>query len=973
MNMKKLYFLLSFLLLGVCSGALAQNGSVKGKLLDSVKKESLAKATITIMNPKDSSVVTYTVANDKAEFEVKDLDTGIYMIMVSFQGYDNWTKKFMISKDFPSIDLKTIYMDRKGTLLQEVVVSGPPIIIKKDTVEFKADAFKVKPNANAEDVLKKIPGVQVDKDGNVVAQGENVQKVYVDGKEFFGTDPKMATKNITADMIESIQVFDDMSDQAKFTKMDDGSRAKTINIKLKKDKREGYFGRVMGGYGSKERYETTLSFNRFKGDQRWSIVGGSNNINKSTFSFNDVVTSAGGFGSRGSGGLGGGAGFGGGGNMMMGNRGGGGGFGGGGTTGITKASNIGINYSNKIAGKVELQASYFFSNAAARNERTSLSQKFYTFADSTADESSEMWSNNLNNNHRFNVRLQYDIDSNNSILLTSNLTKQHSETQSFDTATTYSTISTMPEYKSAIRSSLLSNEREGLNINNNLLYRHKFNKTGRTFTFGFNNSITNSDGEGHNFTPFRQFLPDGSKFSDSLLNQETFQETKSMNNVVSGSYTEPVGNNKLIEFNYAYTNRQSESDKRAFDFDTTDKKYSVVNIRNTNYFENDFIAHRVGVNFRVQTKTYNWQIGGAIEQSELSSFSRRFDSSGAIKEGTLSQTFMNFFPTANFQYTFKQGKNLRFRYNGRTNQPSVSQLQNVDDIQSPQLVVRGNPALKQEFIHSGNLNYSSFNMASFKFINANLNYNRTDNKIVNSIQNNGANQIYQPVNMDGAWNASSFVTLGLPLRKMKGSNFNFNNSIRYSKDVSLLDTAARDPKVVFAKNSTGNFSVTQTVGINLDFKQKVNFGVNASLTYYDVRYLLTPTNNQKYYTQTYSADFTYLGLKNFVFSTDFDYFINTGRGEGYNQNIPLWNASIAHQVFKKRNGELKFSVNDILNQNQSITRTANETAITDTRSLVLKRYFLLTFTFNISKGQQQQRGMQMPPGMERRVERQFRN
>ena len=245
--------------------------------------------------------------------------------MVSFQGFDSWTKNFMISKDFPNVNLNTIYMDRKGTTLEEVVVQGPPILIKKDTVEFKADAFKVKPNANAEDVLKKIPGVQVDKDGNVTAQGETVQKVYVDGKEFFGTDPKMATKNITADMIESIQVFDDMSDQAKFTKIDDGSRAKTINIKLKKDKRQGYFGRIMGGYGSDERYESTISFNKFNGDQRWSIVGGSNNINKSTFSFNDVVTQAGGFGSRGSGGMGGGAGFGGSNTVMVGgggNRGG---------------------------------------------------------------------------------------------------------------------------------------------------------------------------------------------------------------------------------------------------------------------------------------------------------------------------------------------------------------------------------------------------------------------------------------------------------------------------------------------------------------------------------------------------------------------------------------------------------------------------------------------------------------------------
>jgi hypothetical protein len=970
--MKKIYLLLSVCLLAICSGALAQSGSVKGKLVDTVKKESLAKATITITNPKDSSVVTYTVANDKAEFEVKDLDTGIYMIIVSFSGYDSWTKKFMISKDFPVVDLKTIYLDRAGTTLQEVVVQGPPIVIKKDTVEFKADAFKVKPNANAEDVLKKIPGVQVDKDGNVVAQGENVQKVYVDGKEFFGTDPKMATKNITADMIESIQVFDDMSDQAKFTKMDDGSRAKTINIKLKKDKREGYFGRFMGGYGTDDRYESTVSFNKFKGDQRWSIIGGSNNINRSTFSFNDVVSAAGGFGSRGGGGIGGGAGFGGG-NFTMGGGGRGfGGFGGGGA-GITRASNVGVNYTNRFGNKVDLQASYFFSNSKNENERSSLRQTFWQ-NDSIAVQSSDYRAANINNNHRFNVRLQYEIDSNNSILLTSNFTKQNSESNTFDTSF-YTSNTPTASYKAITGTTRNNNEREGLSFNNNILYRHKFGKVGRTITLGYNSSITNSEGNGVNYSPYTYFNKAGGIDSLIIQNQVSEQTTKNSNNVISTSYTEPVGLNKLVEINYAYRNQHQTSDKQVRDFNTLNGKYDQVNFRQSSYFENDFIAHRAGINFRVQTKVYNWQIGGAVEQSELTSYSLRSDSSGAAKSQTISQTFRNFFPTASFQYTFKQGKNLRFRYNGRTNQPNVTQLQDVEELLNPQQSIIGNPALKQEFSNNMNLNYSSFNMASFKFINANINFGNTYNKIVNSIETIGRFQRYRPVNLDGAMNVFSNVNFGFPVRKMKGSIYNLSNNIRFNKDVSLLDT---DPGAVanFKENKTKSLAITQTVGVNLDFKQKVNFGVNASLTYNDVRYSLqtgSVNRNQKYYTHVYSADVTLLALKSWVISTDFDYTMTTGLEDGFNQTIPMWNASIARQLFKKKNGELKLSVNDLLNQNQAIRRNVGDNYIEDTRSLVLKRYFLLTFTYNLSKGQQQQRGMQMPPGMERRIERQFRN
>ncbi|MBL0132647.1 MAG: outer membrane beta-barrel protein [Chitinophagaceae bacterium] len=966
--MRKIYLILSLLLLGGVITASAQKkitGTIKGKLVDSVNKEPMAGATVTVMNPKDSSVVSFKVANAKGEFEIGDLEAGLYRLLVSFQGFDNYSKNFMISAAFPEVNLNSVYMLRKGTTLQEVVVEGPPIQVKKDTVEFRASAFKVKPNANAEDILKKLPGVQVDKDGNVVAQGENVQKVYVDGKEFFGTDPKLATKNITADMIESIQVFDDMSDQAKFTKIDDGSRSKTINIKLKKDKRKGYFGRIMGGYGTDDRYETSLSFNKFNGDNRISILAGSNNINKRTFSFNDIVSSMGGFGSRGGGGMGGGAGFGGGG-------GGGGGFnvgsfGGNAQAGINRATNAGLNYSNKFNGKVDVQGSYFFSQTNTRNERSSLRQTFYT-SDSTAEQSSESQSTSMNRNHRFNIRVQYEIDSMNSILLTSNFTKQNSESHSYDTSFTMAHTGA-GDFLGITGSTRNDNVRDGYGLNNNILFRHKFGKIGRTFTLGYNNSINNSTGNGQNLSPFTYYNSDGS--INFFRNQDLVseQETKSANNVVSASYTEPFGKNKLLEVNYAYTNRNSTSDRKVYDYNSSNGKYDQLNLAQTNFFENDFIASRAGMNFRVQTKMYNWQIGGAIEQSSIESRSKR---ALGPKDTTYKATYTNFFPQASFQYTFKQGKNLRFRYNGRTNQPSVTQLQDVPDVSNPLQIVTGNPALKQEFTNNANLSYSTFNMASFKYLNANLSFSNTTNKIVNTISINGPVQTIRPENLNGAYNASSFITLGLPLRNMKGSNFNFNNVIRYKKDVSLVDTN-RFAATNFAKNITKNFSITQTVGINFDLKQKANLGINASIAYNDVAYTLRPNQNQKYYTQTYSADISYMGLKNWVFATDFDYYINTGRGAGFNQTIPMWNASIAHQLFKKKNGELKVSVNDLLNQNQAIARNVGDNYIEDTRQLVIKRYFLLTFTYNLSKGQRQQTGMpNMGPGMERQMQRTMR-
>ncbi|MEP6747633.1 MAG: carboxypeptidase regulatory-like domain-containing protein, partial [Bacteroidota bacterium] len=248
-------------------------GTLRGKVLDTIGKQSMADATISLMDLKDSSSYGYTVVNDKGVFEMMGIDEGRYRLLITFGGYQNVSRVFSITKEKNIIDAGTIYMQRRGETLQEVIVERPPITVKKDTVEYNASSFKTKPNEDVEGLLKKLPGVQVDRDGTVKSQGETVQKVYVDGKEFFGTDPKLATKNLTADMVESVQVFDDMSDQAKFTKIDDGSRQKAMNIKLKKDKKNGYFGKINVGAGTDDRYDNTLSLNRFKGNRQVSVIG----------------------------------------------------------------------------------------------------------------------------------------------------------------------------------------------------------------------------------------------------------------------------------------------------------------------------------------------------------------------------------------------------------------------------------------------------------------------------------------------------------------------------------------------------------------------------------------------------------------------------------------------------------------------------------------------------------------------------
>lgn len=973
--MKKLFILpVLFLLLAFSANAQKADGIIKGKLVDTVAKASITEATISVVNSADSSLASYGISDKKGIFEIQGLVPGTYNIIITHLSIEPIKKQITISDKNKTVDLGTLVVQKQIKTLGEVVVTNDaPVVIKNDTVQFKADGFKTKPNATVEDLLKKIPGMQVEKDGTVSAQGETVQKVYVDGKEFFGTDPKLATKNLTADMVESVQVFDDMSDQAKFTKIDDGSRTKAVNIKLKKEKNKGVFGRAQIGHGDQGRYEGNLSFNAFKGDRRVSVLFNANNINKQGFSFSDIISSMGGFG-----------GFGGGGGGRGGSSGGfGGSFSGGGgfsslminpsSSGITKSLSSGINYTDLWAKKLKVTASYFISNSRPQQEEASYSR--YTFklkstgADSLQYRTKESIYNSLNRNHRFNFRFEYEIDSANSIMYIPSLTLQHSENYNTDTSFTYVDMQTVPSFLFTKGRSENKNERNGFTFGNNLLYRHKFGKVGRTITIGWNNSVGKSESESYTLS-FSDFYRSDGTFNYSInQDRQTNQKTTTNNNVWSASYTEPIGLNKLIEMNYAYTRNKNTSDKETFDYNGSSKKYDSPNLRLTNDFENLFTAHRLGANFRVQKTKYNYQLGIAMQQSELQSHSYQADKN---KDTTVGGKYINYFPTANFTYSPIKSKNLRFRYSGRTNQPSVSQLQNVLDVSDPLNIKTGNPGLKQEFTHNFNAGYNTFNIVNFKFFSTNISYSATTNKIVNSIDtiftkiDTAARiaQITKPENVNGYSSVSSFITIGLPFKnvKMKGSSLNFSNNMRYTKNVSLLYKE---------RNIGKTFNVSQSAGFNYN-KEKLDFGVKATFSYTDIKYTVNKQLNEDYYTQTYSADISYTFKKDFILSTDFDYYLNSGLTDGYNQNIPLWSASFSKQFLKNKNAEIKFSVNDILNQNQSITRNTGDNYVQDNRSMVLKRYFMLTFLYKLNRMGGQQQQMQLPPGAPRHIEREMR-
>ncbi len=947
--MKKIYVLL-FIATGLTLSASAQkvSGIVKGTLQDSTSAAALGDATVSVIHLPDSSLISFTLTNSSGYFEIKNLEPGDYAVSSSFVGVRSFKQKFTISASHPVEDFGAIKLQRSDKLMDEVIITETPVKISGDTISYKADAFKTKPNATVEDLLKKLPGVQVDKDGTVKAQGETVQKVYVDGKEFFNNDPKLATKNLTADMVDRVEVYDDMSEQAKFNGIDDGSRAKAINLKLKKDRKKGVFGKAYAGYGTDDRYNAGVTANYFKGATQANIIAKANNINEIGYTLTDMIGLFGGGNmmNMGGGGNGGGNSFGGsnnsGGGMAMlngsvNNRGGGsstsiGGFNLGNTGGgVTSSSQAGLNYRDTWSKLFDVNGSYFFNHTRTDNERSTLRQSFINDS-TTIINNDNTTTQSINNNHRANFNLIYTIDSFNSIIYQPNLNVQNSRSYSNDSLLNYVGAKILNKGRT-----ITDNTGSGYTWSNNLLWRRRFRRPGRTLSVNFSNTLADNDRKGFNII-------------NTLSRKADYMTTTAgtTNNYgLSLSYTEPLARDKVLELNYSHNEARNTSDRETFD-NSGNGKYEKLVDTLTNKFENTNLYDRVGANFRVVKKKYNYQLGFAVQQTTLESDNISKPSANILQKS------LNFFPTASFNYNFQRSRSLRINYRGRTNQPTTSQLQEVKNYDNYPYTYIGNASLKQEFSHNITLSYNFFDIIHFRNLFAFVTYQATQNKIANAVYNNRATgeQLTKPVNVNGVYNVNGNFNIGFPIKHLSGGNFNTNTRIGYSQDVTYVDNL---------KNLTLNLSVGEDLRLSYNYKEKLDLGLTASVNYNQVKYSLQKQNNQSYFTHVYSGDATYTLPKNFILATDVDYTFNTGLTTGYNQNYAIWNASIAKQILKSKRGEIKASVFDLLNQNTSVYRNVAQNYIEDVKNRVLRRYFMLTFTLNINR----MGGRSMPPMMER--------
>lgn len=913
----------------------AQKTTIIGRIVDSEQNE-LIGANVVLMRPQDSVVVTGTQTDIDGYFEFDATEKGRFLLEFSYVGYKTLYKSIVLNQD--TVKAGKIVLEEDQHLLKEVVIvqEADPVTIKGDTTQFNASAYKTNPDANVEDLVTKMPGIVI-QDGKVQAQGEDVKKVLVDGRPFLGDDPNAALKNLPAEVVQNIQVFDQKSDMSLFTGFDDGNTTKTINIVTKPSFRNGTFGKAYAGLGDDDKYKAGGNINFFKDKRRISILAQSNNINEQNFSQDDllgVMSSSG--NSSGGGGMrrpGGGPRPGGGGGNNGGNQGGNdvSNFLVNSRNGITKTHAFGINYLDSWGKKIEISGSYFFNYS----ENKSISDVYRTYLQSEYNglnytENSTAESKNIN--HRANFKFDYKIDSFNSLLIQPVLSFQTNDGSSVLFG--LNKLVDVEQNKTSV--SYLSNL-TGYNISVPILYKHAFNKKGRTITANITPSFNPSKGNNDQNSL-------SSSVSDMLVDtiEQVSYLDKKGNNISGGlSYTEPIGKKSMVQASYNVNYNYTDSERRTNDVNGGEE---TLNPKLSSQFTNEYFNQSFGGSYRLFDEKQNLTAGLAWQWSSLN------NKAVLPLDITTQRTFQNLLPNLSYQYKFSKTQNIRLNIRANTNAPSISQLQDVEDYSNPTQIKKGNPLLDQQTQYNLNLRFSSTNptkMSNFfvglggnitsDYIGNNTRIFNTDTVLASGLAVTSGSQLITPQNMGQSYSLRAFGNYGFPVKSIK-SNLNFNLFARYSYTPSINNSI---------KFYTSSPSVGMGVFLSSNISERVDFSISTNGNYTSAINSQNTASNSRYYTQNSSLRVNYMPIKSIVINTDFSHQYNDGLGSTADQTFILWNAAIAYKFLKNKAAELRLSVYDILNQNKSVQYNVTDTYIENTQSNVLKRYFMLTFTYQI--------------------------
>ena len=922
-----------YTILCICSFSFlrAQSFSVSGKLIDENKQAAIGSSVLLLKT--DSSFVKGTTTDLEGQFKIENISSNNYILKILSLGYKPIFKSIKIENQ--DLIIPTIALKQNSTNLKEVTVEAQQALATQngDTTSFSSKAYKVNKDATAEDLVTKMPGITV-VDGKVQAQGEEVKKVLVDGKPFFGDDANAVLKNIPAEVIDKVQVFDKKSDQSQFTGFDDGNTSKTINITTKAQFKNGVFGKVYGGYGYEDKYKGGATVNIFKGNRRITVLAQSNNINEQNFSSEDLV------GVMSSGGGGGGG---------RGMRGGGGGQGGppqnnadnflvGAQNGINTTSLFGLNYADKWGKKTDVTASYFF-NWTQNDSKSSLLQQYIVGSNNGLVYNENNTTKSDNFNHRINFKIETKIDSMNSIVFQPKLSFQNNDGSKALLGSSIKEAFTLSNSQNNTSSQLF-----GYSISTPLLYRHSFAKRGRTFSMNVTPTITENRGENRLYT-LNDYYRDTIIVGDSLDQKAHISKN---GKTISGnlSYTEPLSTTSFLLVNYNVNYNDNYSSKRTYDKNYIEYNYSDMDSSLTNVFKSQYQSQSGSLGYRFEKKKFNFSLNAAYQWALLS---KQQEIPSTYQ---LSKSFESVLPSAQLQYKFSPKKNLRINYRTSNNAPSIDQLQDVVNNSNSLQLSTGNPDLKQDFQNNLNMRYSGVNTEKatsfFALLGGNYSNNYIGNStliasqdtiVYNDIVLKRGSQISRPVNLDGYYSVRSFINYTFPIKKIK-TNLSVNASGNYTNIPGLINVQKN-----IAKTATGSLGLVFSSNIS----EKFDFTLSSNSSYSQINNTLQTSSNTTYFSQQSRLKITVNPWKGLVLQSEYTNTYYSGLTSSFNQSISLWNAAIGYKFLKDKQAELRLSVYDLLNQNNAISRTNTDSYIQDSQTNVLNRYYMLTFTYNFKK------------------------
>jgi hypothetical protein len=904
--------LVAIIFIGAGLSVNAQKITVRGIVTDSVSGQLLEEATVSLFRlPKPDLVGR---RRSDTAFVFPNLGKGNYILLISYQGYAADSMKFSVSaKDSGQRRVTVLLKQNFGNLMQVVVrASIPPAIVRNDTIAFNAGAYPSPPNSTVEDMLRKLPGIEIDKDGNVTMQGQKVDKITIDGKDFFLNDLRNASQNLPADLVAQVEVFDTQSERAKLTGIKESGKGKTINLKLKKKHPVGFFGKVYGGYGGNAgnggngyggsdaglgSFSVGGNATKFAGDQMFFATGNANNINNQ-FTGTEHQNGPG--------------------------------------SGLQTLNNLQLNYRDAWTPKLNatINAGRSYNNSSVN---TQLSRQT-ALGDSSILQNSISSTQNKNTSYNAYGRFEYALDSLTQINLNSGYSNSKNNSQTTDTVSIQTLKNAInsgsgTNYISSLGKTDNSLNGSGDNFSNSLDFRHAFHKKGRQVYFNISQNSSKQNQPAGLFSALKNFDSSGNVISNNIVNQQSTQVTNNNGYSINASYTEPVGKRHILDFGYALSHSSGHSDKESFDYDSLTGKYDILDSVTTNRFLNHTIVQGLSAGYNTTEGKYQFQIGLTGQLTQL-------ENKNLFNNQNLQQQNVNWFPRASLLWDIGKGKNMYFNYSGSSSSPTIDQLQPVPDLTNPYLIKVGNPDLKQQVTHNLSARYAAFNSKTFENWQASISADYAQNQITSSstVLPGGVQEV-EYVNVQGVYHGSGHLTYGFPLGRQKNGNASVSLNGQFGHDISSVNGM---------QNTAANSGLGGSVNINFHIKDLLFIDSHINIDQTHSNYSLPGSSPSQTLNENYSFNMNYQLPGAVIIASYYDLQVTGSQSNIPAHAVSLWNASLYKSVFKNH-CELRVSAYDLLNSSSSFSQSIGINYVQTQKTNLVGRIFLFSVIYRFRK------------------------